>query len=232
MGTITILPETTKNPVTLMGQRAGVCWGGDTTDPKKNYKRGMDCIISGHGRVLEYVNVEMVIKDYSARVEREWYTHIGGSPTRLQSSTRYIDYAGKGFDYIIPPSVQKNEEALEKYCALMAHINEECRILEQDYGIPKEDVANGLPLGMTATIVDKRNLRNLVEMSHQRMCNRAYWEFRQLFHDIGNALSAYSDEWEWIVKNLFLPKCDYLGYCTETRPCGKPLPEAPKFPKP
>ena len=46
MGTITILPETTKNPITLMGQRAGVCWGGNVEDPEKNYKRGMDCIIS------------------------------------------------------------------------------------------------------------------------------------------------------------------------------------------
>ena len=76
MGTITILPETTKNPITLMGQRAGVCWGGNVEDPEKNYKRGMDCIISGHGRVMEYVNVEMIIAGYSARVEREWYTHI------------------------------------------------------------------------------------------------------------------------------------------------------------
>ena len=49
MGTITILPETTKNQITLMGQRAGVCWGGNVEDPEKNYKRGMDCIISGHG---------------------------------------------------------------------------------------------------------------------------------------------------------------------------------------
>ncbi len=221
MGTITILPETTKNPITLMGERAGVCWGGDISAPEKNYKRGMDCIISGHGRVMEYVNVELVIAGYSARVEREWYTHIGGSPTRLQSSTRYIDYAKKGFDYIIPPSIRRNNEAFEKYQALMAHINEECRSLEQDYGIPKEDVANALPLGMTASIVDKRNLRSLVEMSHQRLCNRAYWEYRELFSDISRALGAYSEEWKWITENLFLPKCDYLGYCPETRPCGK-----------
>jgi len=66
MGTITILPETTKNPITLMGQRAGVCWGGNVEDPEKNYKRGMDCIISGHGRVMEYVNVEMIIAGRSA----------------------------------------------------------------------------------------------------------------------------------------------------------------------
>ena len=66
MGTITTLPETTKNPITLMGQRAAVCWGGNVEDPEKNYKRGMDCIISGHGRVMEYVNVEMIIAGYSA----------------------------------------------------------------------------------------------------------------------------------------------------------------------
>ena len=90
MGKITILEETTKNPITLMGKRAGVCWGADITDDAKNYKRGLDCLVSGHGRVMEYVNVEMVLDGYSARVIREWYTHLGGAPTRLQASTRYI----------------------------------------------------------------------------------------------------------------------------------------------
>lgn len=75
MGTITILPETTKNPITLMGQRAGVCLGGNVEDPEKNYKRGMDCIISGHGRVMEYVNVEMIIAGYSASRARVVYTY-------------------------------------------------------------------------------------------------------------------------------------------------------------
>ena len=68
MGKITILEETTKNPITLMGKRAGVCWGADITDDAKNYKRGLDCLVSGHGRVMEYVNVEMVLDGYSARV--------------------------------------------------------------------------------------------------------------------------------------------------------------------
>ena len=47
MGKITILEETTKNPITLMGKRAGVCWGADITDDAKNYKRGLDCLVSG-----------------------------------------------------------------------------------------------------------------------------------------------------------------------------------------
>ena len=90
MGKITILPETTKNPITLMGQRAGVCWGANVEDAEKNYKRGLDCLSSGHGRVMEYVNVEMIIDGYSARVIREWYTHLGGAPTRLQASTSAV----------------------------------------------------------------------------------------------------------------------------------------------
>ena len=113
MGTITILPETTKNPITLMGARAGCCWNANISDDEKNYKRGLDCIKSGHGRVMEYVNVEMVIDGYSAKVLREYYTHIGGSPSRLQESTRYINYSkGSGFEYVTPNSIVKNEAKL------------------------------------------------------------------------------------------------------------------------
>ena len=75
MGNITILSETTKNPITLIGERAGICWGTDITDAQKNYKRGLDCIEANHGRTLEYPNIEFIIDGYSARVIREWYTH-------------------------------------------------------------------------------------------------------------------------------------------------------------
>ena len=40
MGTVIILPETTKNPITLMGSRAGICWNANVSDNEKNYKRG------------------------------------------------------------------------------------------------------------------------------------------------------------------------------------------------
>ena len=78
-----------------------------------------------------------------------------------------------------------------------------------------------LPLGMETKIVDKRNLRNLVDMSGQRMCTRAYWEYRQMFNDIAKALSEISEEWKYIVDNYFMPKCDKVGYCTEKKSCGR-----------
>lgn len=222
MGTITVLKETTKNPITLMGERAGICWNADTSDSVKNYKRGMDCILANHGRVMEYVNVEMIIDGYSARVMREFYTHIGSLPSRLQASTRYIDYTKDGgFDYVIPWSIKDNTDALVKYAKCMEDINKTCLELEKDLNIPREDSAMLLPLGMTTKVVDKRNLRNLVDMSKKRMCSRAYWEFRQMFTDIRKALSEYSDEWKWLVDNLFKPECEYLGYCQEKKSCGR-----------
>ena len=161
---IAILQETPKNPITLMGQRAGVCWGADINNEEKNYKRGLDCIQSGHHRVMEYVNVEMIIDGYSARVIREWYTHIGGAPTRLQASTRYINY--KDFTYTVPPSVAENPEAEAIYRQAMDAIAQACSRLESQCGIPREDAAMLLPLGMTTKIVDKRNVRNQIGRAH------------------------------------------------------------------
>lgn len=218
MGIITILPETTKNPITLMGARAGCCWNANISDDEKNYKRGLDCVKSGHGRVMEYVNVEMVLDGYSARVIREWYTHLSGAPTRLQASTRYINY--ENFSYVVPNSINRNEEALTIYTRVMNFISAGLQDLD-NIGIPREDASMMLPLGMTTKIVDKRNLRNIIDMSRQRMCNRAYWEYRELFKDICNTLREYSDEWKWIVDNLFHAKCDEVGYCTENKSCGR-----------
>lgn len=217
MGKITILPETTKDPISLMGRRAGVCWGADTSDTEKNYKRGLDCIQSNHGRVMEYVNIEAVIDGYSARVIREWYTHIGGAPTRLQASTRYIDYSD--FDYIIPKSI-KTQEQSATYCAITNEIRDSSQRLEK-LGVPREDIGLILPLGMTTKIVDKRNIRNIMDMSRQRMCNRAYWEYRELFDDYLNELANYSEEWAEIIPMLMMPKCEMLGYCPEKYGCGK-----------
>ena len=217
MGKVTILPGTTRDPITEMGEMAGVCWGADTGDREKDFRRGMDCIESGHGRVMEFVNVEMVLDGYSARVMREWYTHIGGAPTRLQASTRYIDYGQ--FDYVLPQSIEKDQDLRGTYESTMGTIRSAIAELEE-YGIPREDAALLLPLGMTTRVVDKRNLRNLVDMSRQRMCNRAYWEFRELFRDISCALTDYSEEWARIVNTQFMPKCKAAGFCTEKHGCG------------
>lgn len=222
MGQVIIQDYTTKNPITMIGKEAGVCWGADIADDFKNYRRGLDCLSSEHGRTWEFPDVYMILDGYSARVIREWYTHIGCLPTRLQASTRYIDYTKNGgFDYVIPKSIQNNEAALVKYQSLMRRINEDCSSLEKEYGIPREDSAMCLPFGMSTKVVCKHNFRNLAEMSRQRMCNRAYWEYRNIMNDLAKALSDYSEEWEYLVSHYFMPKCEKYGYCTEKKSCGR-----------
>lgn len=41
--------QTCPNPISLMGQEAGICYGSDTRYKEKNYNRGIDCFNSGHG---------------------------------------------------------------------------------------------------------------------------------------------------------------------------------------
>ena len=218
MGTVTIQRFTTKEPISMIGEEAGICWGADITNVEKNYKRGIECLENEHGRTFEFPDVYMTLDGYSARVIREWYTHIGGAPTRLQASTRYIDYE-HGFDYVTPPSVSGNERANDIYKDIMKSIQDGLAELES-IGIPREDSALPLPLGMTTKIVCKHNLRNLMDMSHQRMCSRAYHEYRQLFGDVCFALRNYSDEWTYVIDNYFMPKCKYMGFCKEKYSCG------------
>lgn len=219
MGKVIIQSEyTTKYPITMIGTEAGICWGADTSDERKNYKRGIDCLESEHGRTFEFPDVYMILEGYSARVIREWYTHIGGAPTRLQASTRYINYQD-GFDYVTPPSIASNTYAGKIYDSIMEYIRIGLSNLEA-LGIPKEDSALLLPLGMETKIVCKHNARNLIDMSHQRMCSRAYHEYRRLFGDVCDALREYSDEWRYLVDHYFVPKCKYMGACNERHTCG------------
>lgn len=218
MGKVIIQSHTTKNPITLIGEEAGICYGTDTTDPVKNYKRGKRCIEDGHGRVLEFPQVYMILDGYSARVMREYYTHIGGAPTRLQASTRYITY--DNFAYITP-NFKGDEVAQLYYEETMDYIAERYKVLTEKYMVPKEDAANILPLGMESKMVTRTNARQLIDMNGNRACARAYWEFRELMKDIREALAAYSEEWKYLVDTQFKVKCDVVGYCLETECCGR-----------
>lgn len=218
MGRVLVRDYTTKTPLQMIGESAGFCWGSDISDANKNMKRAIDCIASGHGRTMEFPDIHLILDGYSARVIREFYTHIGCLPTRLQSSTRYVD--AKSFKYVTPPSVFKNEKAKQVYDETMEHIREGYAKLEE-LGVKREDAAMVLPLGMETVIVDKRNFRNLVDMAKNRMCTRAYWEYRQLMNDICEALSSYSGEWNTLIKLCMKPKCEISGYCTESKSCGR-----------
>lgn len=212
---VTVQPCTTENPIELIGLEAGICWGTDTSDPIKNYNRGVSCIKANHGRTLEFPQVYLTIDGYSARCIRELYTHIAGGPTRLQASTRYINYSN--FDYIVP---DYHDDLIEHtYHDVMDSIlTGYSKLISM--GMTKEDAANVLPLGMTTKIVIRTNLRHLIDMMAVRQCRRAYWEMQDLMEEIKMALSEYSDQWKLLCKYYMPVKCERDGKCTEEHSCG------------
>lgn len=218
MGKITILPQTTKDPLQLIGTTSAVCYNADISNKEKNIKRALDCIHSGHGRVLEWPNVEVIVEGFSAKMMREAMRHIVGTSV-LQASTRYIDYE-KGFDVITPPAIESNNDAMEVWCKAMNDIKMAMGALKA-LGIPKEDYTNLLPLAYQSKMIWKVNLRTLVNFMNMRLCSRAYWEIREFSNMLKKALMEYSPEWEIICKELFVPKCDAVGYCTEAKCCGR-----------
>ena len=221
-GKVIILSETTDEPITFAGFCAGCCWRADTNDHNKNFKRGIDCLESGHMRVFEFPQIYMILDGWSARCIRELYTHIT-DVTRLQASTRYIDY--RNFNYFKPNSIEVNDEAKDAYEGTMDEISMSLDYLTNNLGISKEDAANLLPLGMETKIVFRCGLRELINIMEQRLCTRAYKEIRALMYEIIEALRIYSDEWKTLIEdyNILVPKCVRLHYCPERYSCHRTI---------
>jgi thymidylate synthase (FAD) len=199
-------------PLTLIGTVARECYGtqNDVVHIARN------CIESGHDRCLEFAGVILRITA-SARMLRELYTHIVGT-SRLQASTRYINMAS--FEYVIPDSISSDDSALYKYQRNMEAVGQLYQdLVELD--IPREDIANILPIGYMSTMVLKINIRALIHMFHLRTCSRAYWEFREFMDELYSVLSTLDNEWAEVADKCFQTKCDHIGYCIEKKSCGK-----------
>lgn len=220
---LTLVGGTTEHPLQKIGSVAGVCWGANTDDIQKNVNRAISCIESDHGRVLEWVNVEILIEGMSARCMREVGRHCVGT-SYLQSSTRYVDESN--FKYYTPPSCQKDgvREVYEKGMKQVAEFYGELIEL----GVPREDAANALPLGMDSKVVWKINLRSLVNFMNKRLCGRALLEIQKFSHELRDLLMQQNDEWMWIGENLFVPFCERfkllnpsMCFCIEKKCCGR-----------
>lgn len=210
-----------KSPISLIGKNAAVCYGKPIEDgySESDYKRGLACIESGHGRALEYASVDVEVSGYSARCIREVYTHIIGT-TRLQESTRYINMSD--FGYFMPKSITNNPKAHMIYVYLMDQVKATYEQLKE-LDIPVEDCANVLPFGSHSRITFKVNVRSLLHLAEERFCKRAYHEFRDFMRELRATLHSYGigedPEWEEIAL-MMKPKCLNLGYCPEKKGCG------------
>jgi thymidylate synthase (FAD) len=191
----------TKNPISFIGECSSICYNSSNDDKEKVFNRGLMCIKQNHGETSEFVDLIFETDEYSARCLRELLRHR--ITTKLQASTRYVNY--DNMDYYIPDSIRQNEKAWEIYEIFMENVKETYKKL-LNFKVPKEDVANILPLGMKSKVIFKCTLREWIHICSKRGNKPALLEIQDLVRNVNDELIKIDDEWKtlinWIKKEV------------------------------
>ena len=168
------LIESTPNPIERIAQYASICYDSDPADPAKLVDHLYKC---GHHSVFEHVSFTFLIEGISRACSHQLVRHRHASYT--QRSQRYCAEDAPT-DYIIPPSIAEDEEALPAYKAALKACQKAYEELTILHNIPKEDARYILPNAKSTQLYMTLNLRELMHLSNERMCYRAQWEIRKM----------------------------------------------------
>ncbi|MFQ6127875.1 MAG: FAD-dependent thymidylate synthase [Thermoplasmata archaeon] len=163
----------TPNPIEAAGRAAGICWD---KEEKEDYGTFIKRIVRrGHESVIEHVSFTFRIEGVSRALTHQLVRHRIASYS--QRSQRYVDEGE--FGYVIPPSVESNEEARKLYEDFMRDSKELYHRL-REMGIAKQDARFVLPHACESKIVVTMNARSLRNFFRLRFARDAQWEIRRL----------------------------------------------------
>ena len=148
-----------------------------TDDSERNFIRR--CIRNGHHSILEHATASFRIKGASRAFTHQLVRHRLASFS--QQSQRYVNE--EEFNYIIPPEIAGNPEAVDIYRNFINHARETYQKLRET-GIKKEDARFVLPNALESQIVFSANFRELRFIFALRLQKSAQWEIRRVFVDI------------------------------------------------
>jgi len=168
---------------------------------------------AGHFSTIEHIQVSFAISNVSRACTHQLVRHRHMSFS--QKSQRYVKEKGQ-FDYIIPPTIEKNSELKEKFENFMKEISK-VYLEFTEAGVPAEDARFVLPNAASSSLVASLNLREMIHLANLRLCSRAQYEIRMLVERMCDELIK---EEPWL-KNYLVPKCEKLGYCDEDKCCGR-----------
>ena len=170
---------------------------------------------TGHHSTVEGVNFTLLIEGVSRSLMAQLTRHRIGIQFSVQSQ-RYVEYTDKNYEVYVPPTISKNQEAIQEY----NRIQEECfssykKLLALD--IAAEDARYVLPNATYTNITMTINLRALIHLMELRLCSRASLEIRQLMRIIKAEIVKIEP---WLAEYLN-PTCEKLGFCIEHNGCGR-----------
>lgn len=208
------LTRWTTDGVMAIGEAAANCYATSLADEQMGRKLMNGCIKSGHMSVTEFVHFNFHIEGVSRALLAQLTRH------RLCSfavrSQRYC--SEEDFAFVVPETIQSNEETYKKYAHLMDTISNVYKEL-QGAGVPNEDARMILPNACVTTIELSVNLRELIHICNERLCVRAQWEIRKLVNEMVKEVLKVMPELE----PYLVPKCmaHSVPYCTEHNSCGR-----------
>ncbi|MFI3115005.1 MAG: FAD-dependent thymidylate synthase [Clostridia bacterium] len=233
----------TNNAEKIVSAAAKTCYSSvapseilDNLDDEKTSKF-IDMLMDlGHTSTIEHVSFTFSIEGVSRSLLAQFTRHrIASFSVRSQ---RYV--SEKGFEFVVPPAILKNEKAQEIYLKAMQDdvdtynkladaLYEDAynELLEQGVdekkakGIAKkraiEDARYVLPNSCKTNLVATFNARSLYNFFELRCCERAQWEIRELAFEMYKLVRE-------VAPTLFSkagPSCVY-GACGEgNMTCGK-----------
>jgi len=225
------LLEMSQNAITLIYVACRQCYAegfaGDVfsdsaVDLKKQEEFVKSVVASGHLSPLEHVKFSFAVQGVSRALTHQLVRHRLASYS--QQSQRYVKE--KDFDYIIPPTIERNSAAKAEFEKLMAMIQQSYTKLLSLMGqdnlsgeAANQDARFALPQAAETKIVVTMNCRELLHFFQHRCCSRAQWEIRQL----ANKMLDICRQKLPAVFTSAGAKCEELGYCPEGEKfcCGK-----------
>jgi len=132
-------------------------------------------IREGHESLVEHASVTFEISGISRACSHQLVRHRIASYS--QESQRYVTMDAP--EFVVPPAIQENSEALAAWDEFMSGVPETYRRLRQA-GVRKEDARFILPNATATRIVVTMNFRALRHFFTVRCDRAAQWEIRAL----------------------------------------------------
>ena len=217
------LLEMTQNAISVIYSACKQCYSakfaGDIFDEgRSDFQKDEEfvkrVVASDHESPLEHVKFTFAIEGVSRALTHQLVRHRLASYS--QQSQRYVKEID--FDYVIPPSIESEQNTRDEFIKLMNEIqksyNKTLEIFRKNNKTGEranEDARFLLPQAAETKIVVTMNCRELLHFFKQRCCTRAQWEIRNL----ADKMLKICKECLPAVFSEAGAKCVVLGYCPE-----------------
>ena len=200
------LVRQTDNPIETIASIASICYDSDPKNPLGLVKH---LYRNGHHSVFEHIYFTFKIEGISRACSHQLVRHRMCAFT--QRSQRYC--SEDGFGFVTPPTIHDDPSSEFNYRKVMNRVQDTYTGLTKMGEIPNEDARFLLPNACETSLFLSCNLRELIHIANERLCNRAQWEIRELVTQMRNLVD---ENLRW----MLVPKCQ-SGFLICNSPCNK-----------